>query len=155
MHKVFSIFMCLVLSGCAAGLRVDQLAPIDTSSNEVVILNNTQWNTKMRRALSKEGFHVKHFSALKEIELSNNQRKETFNLADARYGLTLTPGSTVDRCLGGGAVKFGDFSVEVTDLKTNEMVLVVEQGGWTDFCFPMEGTLFKDLAAAIKTNWEN
>ncbi|MBO9484714.1 hypothetical protein [Salinisphaera sp. G21_0] len=146
--------LILLLTGCAAGLRVDQIAAIDSSQKDLVLMTGTRWDTKIRRELAKQGFRVKRFTSVKEIEVSNSNVKETFNLADARYGLTVIPGRPVDWCVGGRAIKFSDFSLEVTDLKTNDLVMIVEQGGWTDTCLGLYGDLFPDLAKALRANWK-
>ncbi len=104
--------------------------------------------------MANQGFIVKKFSSLKEVQVEDGKRTETYNLAEARYGITVVPGDIVDWCLGGRAKKFGDFSLEVTDLKNNTIVLVVEQGGWTDTCVGLFGDLFPDLAAAMRSSWK-
>ena len=140
------------LTGCAARLQVDQISPIDSTQRDLVLLNETRWSTKIRRELAKQGFKVKRFASTKELEVSNKNVKETFNLANARYGLTVIPGNPVDWC--GRSIKYGDFSLEVTDLETNDIVLIVEQGGWTDRCLVMKGNLFPRLAKALRNNWK-
>lgn len=150
---ILIVVASLLLTGCAAGLRVDQITPIDTSEDVLVLMNETRWNVKLRRELAKQGFNIRRFSSLKEIEIEDGRRTETYNLAEARYGVTVVPGTIVDWCLGGRAKKFGDFAIEVTDLKTNELVIVIEQGGWSDTCMGMFGDLFPDLAKALRDNW--
>lgn len=144
----------LVLTSCATPLAVYKISSIDSSQKTFALMNETRWNVKIRRSLAKHGFHVKRFSTLKEIEVDKGVRKETFNLAEVRYGITVVPGQIVDWCPGGRARKYADFTLEVTDLKTNEIVIIVEQGGWTDTCAGLFGGLFDDLAEALKLNWK-
>ncbi|MBJ7550760.1 hypothetical protein [Marinomonas ostreistagni] len=147
------VTVAFLLSGCASGLQVDKISPIDTEDKTISLMNDTRWNIQIRRALLKEGFNVKRFSTVKELSVVTEQYKETYNLAEATYGLTVSPGPVVDWCLGGSAEKFSKFSLELTDLRTNQPVLFVEQGGWTDTCLGMFGNLFPDLAKAINENW--
>jgi hypothetical protein len=155
MRKLITIVaVSFMLSGCAAGLRVDQISDVDSSEKVLVLMNETKWNVKLRRELAKQGFQVKRFTSLKEVEIKEGKRTETFNLAEARYGLTVVPGTIVDWCLGGRAKKFGDFAVEITDLRTNDLVMVVEQGGWSDTCMGLFGNLFPDIAKALRQHWK-
>jgi len=151
---IYIVVMSFLLSGCAAGLRVDQISDIDSNEKVLVLMNETRWNVKIRRELAKQGFQIKRFTSLKEIEVKDGKRTETFNLAEARYGITVVPGTIVDWCLGGRAKKFGDFTVEITDLRTNDLVMVVEQGGWSDNCLVLSGNLFPDIADALRQNWK-
>ena len=44
--------------------------------------------------------------------------------------------------------------IEVTDLVTNEVLLYIGKGGWTQDCgIGIEGTLFDDLAQALRKEW--
>ncbi|GAB1235743.1 hypothetical protein UT5_21390 [Ferrigenium sp. UT5] len=42
-------------------------------------------------------------------------------------------GDIADWCLGNKNIK-ADFSLEVSDLKTNDVVMVIEKRGWTGAC---------------------
>lgn len=148
------IVISALLIGCAAALRVDHISEVDPNENVIVIMNETRWNVKLRRELAIQGFQVKRFSTLKEIEVEDGNRTETFNLAEARYGITVVPGAVVDWCLGGRAKKFGDFAIEVSDIQTNELIMVIEKGGWSDTCLGMFGNLFPDIAKALRENWK-
>lgn len=154
MKKVY-ILLIFFITGCASALKVDRISDIDPKEKTLVLMNETKWNVKIRRELLRQGFEVKRLYSVKDVEIKKTDKiTEKFSMAEARYGLTVVPGSIVDWCIGGNAKKYADFTLEVTDLNSNSVVMIVEQGGWTDTCLGMFGDLFPALAKALKENWK-
>jgi hypothetical protein len=62
----------------------------------------------------------------------------------------------IDTCIGNDAVKI-NATLELADVAKNEVVFVIERGGWTGPCgFHGSGkSIFEELADAIASEWEN
>jgi hypothetical protein len=157
---IMTMAMLLGLSACASvnPLRVDKAAQASPLTDKnIVLINQTNYDLEIRRALTKVGFNVKKFAAVKERQMPEQGGTVTFNEAESRYGITQYPGRTVDFCLGfagaTGNYKFKDFALEVADLKTNNVVLTISKGGWVIGCGMEDGSLFDELASALRSNW--
>lgn len=153
------VIMSLGVAGCArtAPLTVDRIEdvpPIVATDKNVVLINHTQWDLDVRRALVKAGFNVKRFASVNETRVTGGDVSKTFNEAEARYGITQYPGGPVDWCIGAKAVKYEEFALEVADLRTNNVVFTVQKGGWTGDCGFSGGRLFEELAEALRENWK-
>lgn len=147
----------LLLAGCAAPLTVDKVAEheIDKNNKNLVVLTNTRHMPDIRRALAKKGFKVKKFSSVRKIERTlSDTEKETFRQAEGRYGLDVYLGERVDYCIINDAIKYGRVTFEITDLRTNDVLLVVESGGWTKTCAYHPGDLWPDLAQGLADAWQ-
>lgn len=154
MRSQFSFVVALVLlSGCAASLRVEKLQPFSPQSNTFVLLSSSQWDSKLRTELSKSGFKVLRFASQNKViaEGGDGEIARVYNEAEARYGLTLN-WQQVDVCVYNSS-RLIDGTLEITDLKTNEVLMVIEKGGWTGPCADPRGLVFEDLAAALAANW--
>ena len=146
-------FLCL-LAACASvrPLSVDRSdgATIDSSNKTIALLNHTQSDVDLRRALTKAGFNVKKYVATSELEITHGDTLKRFNAADARYGITQYPGRIVDWGLGTGTLKYDAYSLEVSDLRTNDVVMTISEGGWIGG----SGTLIDELASSLASNWK-
>jgi hypothetical protein len=152
----FLIAVALLTVGCSAPLRVDRMseARIDSADKEIVLLNRSRWDADLIRALSRRGFNVKRFASTRVIEGPiAGERTERFREAAARYGITQYPGSQVDWCVLNNSVKIDRFTVEVSDLRTNKILMFVETGGWTGDCAYHSGSLFSELADVLAKEW--
>jgi hypothetical protein len=47
-----------------------------------------------------------------------------------------------------------DAFIEITDLKTNEVLFVLQGSGWTEDCGFSKGGLFSNLAKEIDKTWK-
>ncbi|MDY0211804.1 MAG: hypothetical protein RBR06_02220 [Desulfuromonadaceae bacterium] len=149
-------FLALFLAGCAAPLSVEKLQEFKPESKVVVFVNSTRYDTKLRVALAKKGFKVLKFSSNQSVvtEGKADEIARSYNEAAARYGITFYH-FQVDRCIGNSS-KLIDGVIEISDLQTNEVLMVIEKGGWTGPCaLDMRGDVFDGLAQALSENWSN
>lgn len=148
------ILFTLLIAGCATPLNVEQLQEFRPENRVVVLVNSTRYDTKLRVALAKKGFKVLKFASNQLVitEGTGNEIARSYNEAAARYGITFYH-FQVDRCLGNSS-KLIDGVIELSDLKTNEVVIVIENGGWTGPCtFDTRDDVFDGLAQALSENW--
>ena len=154
MHRAILLISAVVaLTACAASLRVERLQSFTPESKTIALLGSSQWDAKLRAELAKKGFRVLRFvstdtvvSKGKEGELARVYRE-----VEARYGISFS-WEQVDRCIY-NASRLINGTLEVTDLRTNEVVLVIEKGGWTGPCADPRGMVFEDLAEALLKVW--
>ncbi len=155
--RVAMVLAVLLTTGCASPLSVERFSidAIDTRERTLTLLTSTRYDFEIRKALAREGFQVKKFtSRVKVEELVTPTKIEKYNESEARYGVSVYPGSKVDSCTINSGVKYGNFSLEITDMQSGDVILVIEQGGWTKNCGPFrKGTLFSDLAGALRDVW--
>jgi len=160
------VFLTLATSGCASGLNVHKFqdAKIDPNDKTLVLLTESRWSTSFRLELAKYGFKIKKFVSTQNVrknvvsETSSGlvEDERSFREAEARYGVTLTQKSSVDWCPFNDNIK-ANFSLEVSDLKTNDVVLVIEKGNWTGVCGPFSirsKYIFEELAEELANNWK-
>lgn len=146
-------------SGCArtAPVTVDRTADalINPADKNVVLVNHTRWDVDVRKALTKAGFNVKRFASTVETQVTDGAVAKTFNEAEARYGITQYPGGEVDHCIGAKSIRYDEYTLEVADLRTNDVVMTVQKGGWTGDCGSFSrGQLFDELSGALQANWK-
>jgi hypothetical protein len=142
------------LTACAASLRVEKLQDFSPDSKTVVLLNSSQWDAKLRTELAKKGFKVLRFAA-RDTVISEGKEGEIARVAReaaARYGITFS-WEEVDRCIYNSS-RLINGTLEISDLQTNEVLLVIEKGGWTGPCADPRGMVFEDLADALSKNWK-
>lgn len=154
MLKIMIAFSAIALSSCATSLKVEKLQEFIPQSKTFVLLSATQWDSKIRTDLSKKGFKVLRFASQNRVIAEGNDGEiaRVFNEAEARYGLTFT-WEDVDRCIYNSS-RLINGTFEITDIKTNEVLLVIEKGGWTGPCADPRGMVFEDLAEALSNAWK-
>lgn len=154
MYKIItSATLTIFLFGCAAPLEVQRLEQFTPESNSFVLLSHSPWDNKLRTELSKNGMKILKFASQNTV-ISNGKQGEIARIYDeagAKYGLSFT-WLQVDYCLTSTSRKI-NATLEVTDLRTNEVLIVIEKGGFTEQCGIHSGELFKDLAKALAVNW--
>lgn len=154
MYKIcLLVAVALALTGCAASLRVEKLRSFTPESKTVVLLNSSQWDAKLRTELAKKGFTVLRFASRDTVvsEGKGGELARVYREAEARYGITFS-WEQVDRCIY-NASRLINGTLEISDLRTNEVVLVIEKGGWTGPCADPRGIVFEDLAEALLKTW--
>jgi hypothetical protein len=151
---LIAVFAAVALSGCATSLKVEKLQDFTPQSKTFVLLSTSQWDSKIRTDLSKKGFKVLRFAYQNQVisEGKEGEIARVFNEAEARYGLTFT-WEDVDRCIYNSS-RLINGTFEITDIKTNEVLLVIEKGGWTGPCADPRGMVFEDLAEALLNAWK-
>lgn len=108
---------------------------------------------EIRKALSKKGFKALKYSSLDKVisKGTQNEIARISNEAEARYGLTFY-WEQVDYCVVKSSKKING-TFEITDLRTNEVLLVIEKGGWTGDCALPKSSVFDELATTLRSEW--
>jgi len=150
---VLTLFM-LALAACASQLKVYRLQDFSPESSKIILLGSSRFDSLLRMSMSKEGFKVLKYASTEKIisKGSENDITRIYDEAKARYGLTLEY-QVADVCMWNSGKRL-EAVIEVTDLVTNEVLLYIGKGGWTQDCgIGIEGTLFDDLAQALRKEW--
>jgi hypothetical protein len=139
----------------ARPLSIDRVTEgaLPEDDRNVVLLNRTQWDLDVRQALTRVGFNVKRFSSTTERRVTEANGSSKFSEAEARYGITQYPGGISDWCIGRSSTKYEAYTFEVADLRTNDVVMTVQKGGWVNDCGFSKGGLFNELADTLRQNW--
>ena len=156
MKFLILMIFSVLLMGCAT-TSVDMIAPelIDKEDKNIVLLNSRDKYIRMfERELRKEGFKIKKFASVKNVgELVSPVRSESYNSAEARYGIEVNYQVNAGRqCFGGGAM-FNYFIVELSDLRSNEIIMVREDSGYSEKCPPLSGKIFENAAKSVGSLW--
>lgn len=150
---IYILLFLLILSGCAAPLNIEKLESFTPDSKNFVLLNSSRFDNKIRVAMAKKGFKILKFASTEKVVSEGDQGEiaRIHNEAEARYGLTFYY-DQVDMCVTNSAKKI-NATFEISDLKTNGVLLVIEKGGWTEDCAYHKGGLFDDLSKILSENW--
>ena len=147
----------LFVTGCAAPLSIERIRAFTPESKIIALTGSSRYDAKIRTALAKKGFKVLKWVSQQQV-VSKGQDGELariYNEATARYGLTVYWSDYVDRCTYNKSRKL-DGTFEITDINTNEVILVIEKGGWTGPCAGLGiVTVWDHLAEALLQNWGN
>ena len=141
------LFAALLLGGCAAPLQVSKLKDFNPKSDRLILLSKSRWDIDLRLALAKKQFTVLKFASQATIIKDNDNKTETeiFERAEARYAITAYY-EQIDEMMIAGKKKL-NITLEVSDMKSNEVVLVIKKGGWSH-------RVFDELAGELRKNWK-
>ena len=141
------IFAALLLGGCATPLQVGKLNDFNPTSDRLVLLSRSRWDIDLRLALAKKQFTVLKFASQATVIKDGDNKTETeiFNRAEARYAITAYY-EQIDHMMIADTKKL-NITLEVTDIKSNEVVLVIKKKGWSD-------RVFDELADELRKNWK-
>jgi hypothetical protein len=144
------------LSGCvmlsSSPVTVNKLSNADKGSKVVTIMNSTPYLADMSVALAENGFKVKPMPTQQQVvEIQGEGKVAKYNEATTRWGITLQTQFSGMKCA------FTDFDIHhftlmLTDIHTNEVVLVLKQKGSDGPCTTVE-PVFGTLAKALSENW--
>ncbi len=138
----------IAVAGCAKSLSVDVVST-ETPRNvrQLVLVNHNDFSSAIRRSLIKQGFQVKAAPSTKAITEKSPGQDVTYNAAEARYGVRHGGNMSANNpCFtNGNATHFTEYEFELIDLQTNETVLFVSKGGWTEWCTGAPTTQTTDL----------
>ena len=144
----------MLLSGCASSLNVDKLQDFKPVSKNLVFLTQTEWDGNFRVELARQGFKVLKMPSINTVVTQGQNKQEIARLyseAEARYGISIT-WQRVDMCIYNSS-RLIDVTMEVTDMKTNEVLMVVKKGGWTGPCLDPRDKVFEVLAKVLANEW--
>jgi hypothetical protein len=141
------LIVALLLNGCAAPLQVSKFNDFNPQSDRLILISKSPWDVDLRLALTKRQFTVLRFASQATVikENDNKTEAEVFDKAEARYGITVYY-DVVDRDLFSAKRKL-DVTLEISDLKSNEVVMVIKKGGWSH-------RVFDELADELRRNWK-
>ncbi len=160
--KNISIYLlCAILLSSCATLHVEKLKDFTPESKEFVFITKSRWDPKLRIALQKNGFIVKRFSSQRTV-IDKGRDTEIANIYDesgARYGIELfwdkAPGSNT--CINGNGGYLINATLQVSDLQSNEVLLVIDNSGVTHLpcgIWITNETIFEKLSNGLKENWK-
>ncbi len=155
MKNLVVFVLILSLTGCATSLRIDKLQNFEPESKIFVLNNSNRFDAQLRVALAKKGFKVMGLASTQQVisKGKENEIARIYNEAEARYGITFY-WELIDRCIYNSS-RLINGTFEITDLKTNEVLLVIENGGWTGPCADPRGLIFDEVAQTLSDYWKN
>lgn len=150
----FAIASAAALSACMLSSSKVTSKAIDGGPHgpkTVTFLNATPYIPEMTEALSESGFIVKPMPSQQYVTQKEGEGKiGQYNEASTRYGITLLAAPTTLTCaLTSNAIY--NFTLMVTDISKNEIVLILRQKGSDGPCTtvkPVFPTLSESLASA-------
>ena len=117
----------------------------------VTFLNATPYFAEMTEALADNGFTVKPMPSQQYVTQNEGGGKiEQYKEASTRYGLTLLAAPVAPCALTTHAVF--DFTLVVTDIAKNQIVLILKQRGSNGSCTTIK-PVFPTLSAALSNAW--
>lgn len=113
------------------------------------MLSKSRWDINLRLALAKKHFTVLKFASQATVIKDNDTKTETeiFDRAEARYAITAYYEQIDEMMIADKKEKELNITLEVSDIKSNEVVLVIRKGGWSD-------RVFDELADELRKNWK-
>ena len=145
-----------LLAGCvmmsSGPVAVSNLSNPEKGKKTVTFLNKTPYIAEMSIALAENGFVVKPMPTQQQItEIQSTSRIAKYNEATTRWGISLQTQYSGMKCA------FTDFDIHhftlmLTDIETNQVVLVLKQKGSDGPCTTVE-PVFGTLAKALADNW--
>jgi hypothetical protein len=156
---IFSLSCVLIIAACSSPLQIRTLkaTSFEQQPKILALLNGTEFDPDVRQSLAMVGFKTVKFASIKRLELDTSPTtRESFDKAETRFGLTVYPGRVVDWCITNGGLQLGRAAFELSDLKTNETILFVRAGGWTEICglHAGDGTVWDKLAEGLLGVWK-
>ena len=154
--KCWLLSIALLMVGCVTQTQVTQFEEFIPQSKTFVLLSpKHELDNELRKELSKRGFKIKKFASTVTRIDSNKigTRSEIYKPAEARYGLYFST-NIVTECAWGGWLIDGA-EIEITDLETNEVLLVLENRGMKEhqcvgYAYDQIFTIFGD---ALSEAW--
>jgi len=143
-------------------MQVKRLQSFTPRSKTFVFLSDSPWNSSFREALQDNGFKVLRFASRDAVVARGNDSKyaRISQPAEAQYGIEITNWHRVagtNNCINSSEDMMLDASVEVTDLGTNEVLLVIKDGGVTTrHCGIVweSQTVFEKISSALAAQWK-
>mgnify|MGYP005629087163 FL=1 len=151
-YGLIIVVIVFMFSGCNKQLEINEIQKSPTNITSLSIVNSNQFDSRVRRALSKNGFKVKLSSSLQKRKIYTASGETSYNEASTRYGL-LHHGieRTNGRCLITNAIAFEDYTFELVDFQTGDTILELSIGGWVGTCHsPEQSYILETLAKTLQ-----
>lgn len=148
-------FAPLILSGCASSDSFRVHTPPQTTSNAptIVLLNQTQWEATLRAELAKRNFNL--------VKLPSNDLvmkrgadggvSRISNESNIRYGMLFLVNTKLTCPHNSSEWIVG--ALEISDLKTNQVVFSIEINEWTQPCAFRGTDGFNQLMNLFAKTW--
>jgi hypothetical protein len=152
---VVVVVVALLLGACmfsSSDVSVKAMSGGPTGPRVVTFLAATPYFIEMTEALAENGYTVKPMASQQYVTEQEAPNKiGQYNEASTRYGLTLLAAPTSLTCaLTSHAVY--DFTLMVTDIARNEIVLILKQKGSDGPCTTIK-PVFPTLAESLANAW--
>ena len=152
--KICFVLLVITLTGCGASLTIDVMEELHGTKVQSISLQSNgsySMDSLVRRALLKNGFKVKSYSSTLNVEGTHYAFNEAASRFLLRHGGVLSGNNP---CITNGKAKhFSEYNFELIDLSTNNTVLFITKGGWSNWCTgapTFEPTdLFDDLSKEL------
>lgn len=154
-RNLFILVLPLVFAGCTAPHAVKERDKYTPQSDAFVLLNSSPWDSRFRSELSKRGFKILKSPAQNAV-ISKGRESEasrSADVAEARYGLALN-WVTLDHCVENNS-KVIDATLEVSYIKSNEVILVIKKSGFTGPCGPPRAVVFEELVNSLADDFRH
>jgi len=157
-HTLATLSLALLTAACSSPLKVTKLDDTQSISKQpkvLSLLTKTEYDADIRIALAQHGFKTKKYASTKKVFKDvNPTTSESYRKASTRFGLSVYPGRIVDFCTINSGVQLGRATFEVSDLSTNESLLFIQAGGWTEACAYHNDIVWDKLSNALANNWK-
>lgn len=119
------------------------------------LLSNTPYDSTLREHLANKGIKLLKFASQKTIIQNTSERTiKIYNQGSSRYGIDIVKIGYVDWCIGMEARKI-NLTAELIDINRNEVIAIINAGGWTDFCPLTYRRVFEEFADSLNSMWES
>lgn len=149
------VLAAISLSACmmsSSKVTVKSTASGPSGPKVVAFLAPTPYLPEMTEALAEHGFTVKAMASQQYVtQAEGNGKIGQYNEAATRYGLTLTAAPTALDCAFTSHAVY-NFTLLVTDIQRNEIVLVLRQKGSDGPCTTVK-PVFPTLSEALAAAW--
>lgn len=152
---VSALAVPLILSGCASSDSFRVHTPPQTTSNAptIVLLNQTHWEATLRAELAKRNFNLVKLPSndLVMKKGADGGISRISNESNIRYGMLFLVNTRLT--CPHNAAEWIIGALEITDLKTNQVVFSIEVNEWTEPCAFRGTDGFNQLMNLFAKTW--
>lgn len=154
------IVLALITTACVKEMEVIRYDNLPQNGISIVLLNSSNHEGLLRKALTSRGFSIPAFASVNTITNKSQNQDVTYNQAEARYGIKhYGILSANNPCFtNGNSWQYTEYTFDVIDLTTNQSIMTISKGGRTSSCpgslvdIMQTTDLFGDLADELKAN---
>ncbi|MBQ0796632.1 hypothetical protein [Zhongshania sp.] len=114
------------------------------------------WAIKIEHQLKRQGFKALRWaSQYQTFEKESDDKTHLYNSAATRYVVRIegtTHFGEANRCFGGG-YKFNYIVVDLVDIAENKTLASYSGSGYSEGCPPLSGSIFRDAADTVNSQW--
>lgn len=151
---VLLVALAVMLGGCAH--RMVDVTDHKAVGEKIITIDapRAAWVQALSQHIRKKGFQIRHYSSqVVETRTTDDKTTQTYNKASARYVLNVNGyDNPSNRCFGGGwTMEY--ITADFVDVRDNITIFSYSNGGYTENCPPMSGSIFGDIANLIEQAW--